>query len=338
MNIRRTAAEFAGAKALGKRAAVGTTKNLRDLFFDTHLLACGKFSDLHKIVLQIWPGNIKKELQRSTALLDTVDSTGRPPLSWAAQRGEDEAVRLLLEYGADPNNNDNTNMTPLHYAAQTDTPKCLLLLIHYGARISQQTRGWTALHYACCLHDDVAYVKPLLDHGADVDMRTYVGKTALFFAMIRNHLRTVAFLIGVGADLDVLDSEGISPLAVSIKSRHLNSMKLLLQSGATHKLLSWGDDTLLHLVAKFADVKIILYLSGFNLGDVDVDARNKENLTARELIRMHNSDPVTAPAFQKLLREAAERREDVVERMPKLGAQDVEDNNSSTDVFENAVL
>ena len=127
---------------------VGTTKNLRDLFFDTHLLEYGKFSDLHKIVLHIRPGNIKEGLQRSTALLDIVDSTGRSPLSWAAQRGEDEAVRLLLEYGADPNNNDNTNMTLLHYAAQANTPTCLLLLIGYGARISQQTRGWTALHYA----------------------------------------------------------------------------------------------------------------------------------------------------------------------------------------------
>ena len=336
LNIRRTAAEYAGAKVLGNSAGVGTTKNLQELFFDTHLLEYGKFSDLHKVVLQIRPGNIKEELQRSTALLDTVDSTWRSPLSWAAQRGEDEAVRLLLEYGADPNNNDNTNMTPLHYAAQTDTPKCLLLLIEYGARISQQTRGWTALHYACCLHDDVAYVKPLLDHGADVDMRTYVGKTALFFAIIRNHLRTVAFLIGVGADLDVLDSEGISPLAVSIKFRRLDSMKLLLQSGATHKLLSGGDDTLLHLVAKFPDVKIIQYLSEFNLGDVDVDARNKENLTARELIQIHNSDPDTALAFQKLLRKVAERREQVVERMPKLGAQDVEDSDSSTDIFEDA--
>ena len=89
-------------------------------------------------------------------------------------------------------------------------------------------RGWTVLHYACCLHDDVAYVKPLLDHGADVDKRTYVGKTALFFAVIWNHLRTAAFLTGVGADLNVLDSEGISPLAVSIKFRRLDYMKLLL--------------------------------------------------------------------------------------------------------------
>lgn len=228
-------------------------------------------------------------------------------------------------------------MTPLHYAAQASTPKCLLLLIENGAKISQSTRGWTALHYACCYHDDVAYVKPLFDHGADVDKRTYVGKTALFLAIIQNHLRAAAFLIGLGADLNVLDSEGISPLAVAIKFRRLDPMKLLLPSGATHKLLSEGDDTLLHLVAKFPDIKIIQYLSDFDLGDVDVGARNKEKLTARELIQIHNSDPDTALAFQKLLRKVIERREQVVERMPKLGAQDVDDSDSSTDIFEDAV-
>ena len=82
-------------------------------------------------------------------------------------------------------------------------------------------------------------------------------------------------------------------------------MKLLLQSGAMHELLPGADDNLLHLVAKFPENKIIRYLSDFDLGDVDVEARNKENLTARELIQIHNSDPETALAFQKLLRKVA---------------------------------
>ena len=304
---------------------------------DTNSLEHGRFSDLHKVVLHVRPGSLREELQRSTAMLDTVDSTGRSPLSWAAQRGEDEAVRLLLEHGADPNNNDNTNMTPLHYAAQAATPKCLLLLIEYGARIYQSTRGWTALHYACSFHDDLAYTKPLLDHGADVNKRTYVGKTALYFAIIQNHLKNTAFLIKIGANINVLDREGISPLAFSIKFRRLDAMKLLLQSGAKHELLSDGDDTLLHFVAKFPDLEIIQYLSDFDIGGVDVDARDSENLTARELIQIQNSNPDIAQAFQKLLRKVADKTGRVVAGMPKMDGQDVEDSDSSTDIFEDAV-
>ena len=337
LNIFRTAAEYARAKVLGNSAEVGITKNLRDLFFDTHLLEHGKFSDLHKVVLHLLPGSLREELQRSTALLDIVDSTGRSPLSWAAQRGDDEAVTLLLEHGADPNNNDNTNMTPLHYAAQAATPKCLLLLIEYGARIYQSTRGWTALHYACSFHDDLAYTKPLLDHGADVNQRTYVGKTALYFAIIRNHLKNTAFLINIGANLNVLDNEGISPLAFSIKFRRLDAMKLLLQSGAKHERLADGDDTLLHLVAKFPDLEIIQYLSDFDIGDMDIDARNKEKLTTRELMQIHNSNPDIALAFQRLLRKLADKTGRVVERMPPVDAEEVEDSDSCTEIFEDAV-
>lgn len=144
---------------------------MRELFCDTQFLDEGLFSDLHRIVLQLRPGSIREELQRSTALLDSVDAAGRSPLSWAAQRDEVDAVKVLLEYGADPNNNDHIKMTPLHFAAIAATPECLLLLIEHGAKISQMTRGWNALHYACAYHDDTAYIKPLLDCGIDVDKR-----------------------------------------------------------------------------------------------------------------------------------------------------------------------
>lgn len=160
--VSRTAVEYAGVKILGNNAEICTINSLRELFFDSQFLEHRNCSDLHQIILQIPPGNIREKLQRSTASLDTDDATGRSPLSWAAQRADAEVVRLLLEYGADPNNNDRTKMTPLHYAAQAKTPDCLLLLIEHGARITQQGRGWNALHSACAFQNDVAYIKPLL--------------------------------------------------------------------------------------------------------------------------------------------------------------------------------
>ena len=307
------------------------------MVFDTAFLEHGNFTDLHKIILDIRFSNIHLELQRSTATLDVVDSFGRSPLSWAAQRGKVEAVRALLEYGADPNNNDKTNTTPLHWAAQATTPECLLLLIKFGARITQQMRGWNALHYACTFHDDLAYVKPLLDCSTDIDQRTYVGKTALSLAILHNHLKSAAFLIENGADLDGLDNEGQSPLALSIKFRRLEAMKLLLRSGATLELLSDGDDTLLHLVAKFPDVSIIEYLTESDLDDVDLNARDKDNLTARELIQIHNSDPNIALAFQKLIMRVAGKMDTDAGKIPESGFQESYDSDSTTETFEDAV-
>lgn len=314
-----------------------TINNLRELFFDTAFLEQGRFSDLHKAILKIRPGSVLEELGRSTADLDACDATGRSPLSWAAQRGEIEAVKVLLEHGANPNNSDITNMTPLHYAAQAQDPMCLQVLLENCAMITQQSRGWNALHYICSFHDDTTYIKLLLDYGADVNMRTYVGKTALSLAVIHNHVKSAAFLISKGADLDVLDNEGQSPLALSIKFGHFESLKLLLRSGATHKLLSEGDDTLLHLVAKFPDGRIIDYLSDSDLRDVNLDAKNKDGLTARQLIQMHNSDLNTALVFQKLLTKATRRRGKDRENGPRFNADGESDSDSAAEIFQDAI-
>ena len=337
MTICRTAVDYAGAKILGNSAEIYVINNLRKLFFDSQFLEHRDFPDVHMVILQIRPGNIQEEVQRSTANLDTVDSTGRSPLSWAAQRGEIEAVRVLLEYGADPNNSDNTGATPLHYAAQAKTPECLLMLIEYRARITQQRRGWTALHYACAFHDDLSFVKPLLNCGADVNKRTYVRKTALSLAIVYNHLRIAAFLVEAGAHLDVLDNEGQSPLSLSIKFRRFECMKLLLRSGAKHYLLSEGDDTLLHLVARFPDDRIIDYLSDSDLDGVDLDARNRDHLTARELLHIHNSDPDTALAFQKMLVRLAGKKDTDAVRDLGFGSWKAFDSDSNTENFEDAV-
>lgn len=323
--------EYAGVKILSNCAEICTVDSLRNLFFDSQFLEHRTFSDLHKIILQIRPGNVREELQMSTASLDAIDATGRSPLSWAAQRADAEVVRVLLEYGADPNTYDKINMSPLHYAAQAKTPECLLLLMEHGARNTQQARCWNALHFACAFRDDIAYVRPLLDCGIDVDERTYVGKTALSLAVLYNHTKVAAFLIGAGADLNIMDKEGLSPLALSIIFQRLESMKLLLRSGATHEVASEGGDTLLHLVAKFPNVEIIDYLSDYDMGNVDPDAKNEEHLTARELMHIHNSDPATALAFQKLLSR-------VNGSMYADGQElDVWDNDSVTEIFEDAV-
>ena len=116
-------------------------------------------------------------------------------------------------------------------------------------------------------------------------------------------------------------------------------MKLLLQAGAAHKLLFEGGDTLLHLVAKFPDLKIINSLSYAHFGgDVNVDARNPDGLTAHECIQMHNSDPDIALAFQRLItRVSSSARDAVSKRGSEAGSQDGWNSDSSTDIYEDAV-
>jgi ankyrin repeat protein len=64
-------------------------------------------------------------LQRAdqiNANINTKDSDGRTPLSWAAEKGHEAVVKLLVETGkADVNLRSNYGQTPLSWAAEKGT-------------------------------------------------------------------------------------------------------------------------------------------------------------------------------------------------------------------------
>ena len=55
-------------------------------------------------------------LDLSTSGINNTDRSGRTALSWAAERGDKEAVSKLLHFGADPDIADILGLSPLHYA------------------------------------------------------------------------------------------------------------------------------------------------------------------------------------------------------------------------------
>ena len=79
-----------------------------------------RFMSIHKIVLGLQHGHISTELRNASSLIDVPDSSGRTPLSWADQQGDEEIVKLLLRPGTDPNTFDIAKMALLHFAAQAN--------------------------------------------------------------------------------------------------------------------------------------------------------------------------------------------------------------------------
>jgi ankyrin repeat protein len=94
---------------------------------------------------------------------------GFTPLGLAAFLGGPETVRVLLEHGADPDDDaDNQfGVRPVNAAAAAHDRETMRLLLAAGADANaRQQGGFTPLHEAAHT-DDVEMAKLLLDHGAD---------------------------------------------------------------------------------------------------------------------------------------------------------------------------
>ncbi len=129
--------------------------------------------------------------------------TGGTAFLYAAKVADVEAMRLLLDYGADPNIYTEDNITPLMAAAGVSWA-------------SNQERASEAQ----VLEAVTLIVEEL---GADVNFASDVGETAMHAAAYRGANSVVRYLYEQGAELDVVALDGRTPLRVADGVEYGNS-------------------------------------------------------------------------------------------------------------------
>jgi ankyrin repeat protein len=174
--------------------------------------------------------NVRLNQPKRTAISPNgVIFQGSTPIALAAEVNNLEAVKGLLNAGADPLIATELGTTPLMMAAgaATDT-----------SRPRSLPERATA----------VETVRFLVEHGADVNGAGQFGWTALHSAAYQGLDEVVAYLASKGAKLDAQDGFGQTPLSISYalvtkglvnayyqtaRSLHRDTAELLLKLGAT---------------------------------------------------------------------------------------------------------
>ena len=146
-------------------------------------------------------------------------SGGETALSLVSGRGDLEAVRLLLDAGADVDKCPAYKGTPLGdacYGGHLDVAK---LLREKGASVNQS--GGRGVVGASPLHEAVGYAdfpetaRWLIEQGADVNARDNIGRTPLQWAAEYGRAESVRLLMGAGADPTMQDSTGKTALDIA---------------------------------------------------------------------------------------------------------------------------
>jgi ankyrin repeat protein len=169
----------------------------------------------------------------------------RSPVADAAMRGDRDAVRTLLQQGADVNAPRGDGMTALHWAAERGDAEMTAMLVYGGANVAAVTRigHYTPLHLAARAGRLMA-VKTLIAEGADVAARTTTsGVTPLHLAATAGNADVATVLLENDAAPNARESEwGQTPLMFAAADNRADVIRVLLGGGADPAVTSTTID------------------------------------------------------------------------------------------------
>ena len=299
------------------------------IFLDSDAVEKQHFSLLHKVVLGICPLKLSTILPNmSCAEINANDIDGRTALWWAASRGADDTVDLLLHYGADPNlvpwsQSDST----LQVATASGNLVSIKRLFEAGARMEHQPfDGVTPLHFTplhftplhftplhitplhsvAFRHDSIEIAKLIHSHGADVNAQATFGETALMLALAMENTQVAAYLINQSADINIVTHQGANALFYAIQGNNLSGVRLLFRYNINHNIWSSVHGTILHFAARYASLEMLEVLYEAHLVWSNISDSHKGVMPLQIAQQRTHVPAEWFPTFMKLLNQAQE--------------------------------
>ena len=251
------------------------------------------FSNLHRAILKLEHGDLNQQIKTYKSMINDIDVNGYTALIWASRRGDQDAINILVEAGADVNIQNNSGFSALHYAAEFCTLESVKVLLKAGSDIHQVGQwGDSVLH---CAARSMLTVERIISHlvgvGADPNAINFTGESSLPFCTFSKNAEAAKALLDNGADINRLDNDGDSALLQSLFYGADNVTQILLSRGAIYTSWDSMGNSILHVAALSGSLKTLDILRDAKLQDVDPDAGSRQGQTALQLAQARLSNP-----------------------------------------------
>ncbi|HEX8552079.1 MAG TPA: ankyrin repeat domain-containing protein [Abditibacteriaceae bacterium] len=175
---------------------------------------------------------------------------GSSALTTAIERRNKEIVALLIEKGADVNEETYSGNVLDRALSYGENREMAALLIEKGADMEKRDReGKTILMRRASSGGNREILEWLLEKGAKVSTRDDKGQSALDYAIQNGNADVVTALLDKGADVKTRDDNGRTPLHNAVSRGIANVVKVILDKGADINAASETGETPLHLAA-----------------------------------------------------------------------------------------
>lgn len=174
--------------------------------------------------------------------LDKRRSDGRSIIFDVITYNDFDTIRLLLNYGINPNVVDNEGNTPLsvlvdHGLKLEDSSERelflerLVFLLKFRVNVDiQDKNGYTVFHKTV-IANDLGVVEKLLTKKADLTITDNQGRTALHHTQWNGNHKIARWLISAGADINQIDKSGFTLLNYAAIFGHIDLAVTLIKSG-----------------------------------------------------------------------------------------------------------
>ena len=173
---------------------------------------------------------VRKLVEQGESIL-TAQADGMTALHWATWQDKTAAATFLLRHKAKVDAENRYGLTPLFLACENGNATLVQRLLDSGANPNAELRGGETVLMMASRTGNLGVVKALLTHNAKVNERERKQQTAIMWAAAEGHADVVEELLRAGADFKDQLKSGYNPLFFAAREGRINVVKTLLDAG-----------------------------------------------------------------------------------------------------------